>query len=375
MRPKVSQIFARRYCPSDQSAAYHSTGCERLEHDILSRSRMIPTRRHAVMMKTLTTLATIALALSLLACSSPVEEETALSPIHIISSFGEAGSSSQTIRILAPKIEEYFQRPVEIHYSEVGKGGSIGAQTAANAPKEQLTLFVGSVGNIALLPNILSSYDVNPLEDFHAVTHLTVTPDVLIANAKLGVSTLDELGAYASESAEPLRYSHIAQFSIHRMEFVEILNALGLEAVNDDSIRGSARAMTAVSNGSIDLAMTTAPYVAPLVEAGAVVPLAVANETRLPAYPNVPTMKESGIAIEHGSWAGAFVPATTSAKDTEHMFRALHHALTDENVIAQLAELGMVAAPSDSPEAFAIYIAEETARLGAVAKAYGIREE
>ncbi len=327
------------------------------------------------MMKTLTTLATAVFALSLVACDSPVEEKSALSPIHIISSFGEAGSSSQTIRILAPKIEEYFQRPVQIHYSEVGKGGSIGPQTAANAPQDQLTLFVGSVGNIALLPNILSSYEVNPLEDFRAVTHLTVTPDVLIANAGLGVSTLEELVAYAKERGGPLSYSHIAQFSIHRMEFVEILNALGVEATNDDSIRGSARAMEAVANGSIDLAMTTAPYVAPLVEAGSVVPLVVANETRLPAYPNVPTMLESGIPIEHGSWAGAFVPAATSAEDTAQMFLALQQALTDENVVAQLAALGMVAAPSESPEEFANYIAEETSRLGAVAKAYGIREE
>ena len=327
------------------------------------------------MTKTVTTFTAVVFALLLVACSSPVEEKTALSPIHIISSFGEAGSSSQTIRILAPKIEEFFQRPVEIHYSEVGRGGSIGPQTAVNAPQDQLTLFVGSVGNIALLPNILSDYEVDPLVDFHAVTHLTVTPDVLIANADLGVTTLEELIAYANERSEPLSYSHIAQFSIHRMEFVEIVNALGVEAINDDSLRGSARAMQAVADGSIDLAMTTAPYVAPLVEAGSVVPLAVANETRLPAYPNVPTMKESGIPIEHGSWAGAFVPATTSAEDTEQMFLALQHALTDENVIAQLAELGMVAAPSASPEAFTRYITEETARLGAVAEAYGIREE
>jgi tripartite-type tricarboxylate transporter receptor subunit TctC len=327
------------------------------------------------MTNTVTIFASVLLALSLVACDSTNDEETSSSPIHIISSFGEAGSSSQTIRILAPSIEEYFQRPVEIHYSEVGKGGSIGAETAAKAPTDQMTLFVGSVGNIALLPSILSSYAVDPLTDFRAVSHLTVTPDVLVVNSGLGVNTLEELVAYAGESTEPLSYSHIAPYSIHRMEFVEILNALGVEAINDDSVRGSARAMEAVANGSIDLAMTTAPYVAPLVEAGSVVPLAVANSSRLPAYPDVPTMKESGIPIEHGSWAGAFVPAATSTEDTERMFRALHRALTDEAVIAQLATLGMVAAPSDSRASFEAYIVEETERLGAVANAYGIRED
>ena len=87
------------------------------------------------------------------------------------------------------------------------------------------------------------------------------------------------------------------------------------------------------------------------------------------------TMAESGIPIEHGSWAGAFVPAATSDADAEQMFRALQHALTDADVVARIAALGMVAAPSDSPEAFAMYITEETERLAAVAEAYGIREE
>lgn len=333
--------------------------------------------------KILTALMPVVFALIVIACDNEVEEQdskqsrvdSAPDPIHIISSFTEAGSSARTIRILAPMIEAFFERPVEIHYNQGGKGGDIGARMAAGAPADQLTLFVGTVGNIALLPNIMSSYEISPLEDFRAVTHLTVTPDVLIANAALGVTTLDELVAYAQNSAEPLSYSYIAPFSIHRMEFAEILNTLGVDAINDDSIRGSARAMEAVANGSIDLAMTTAPFVAPLVAAGSVMPLAVANETRLPAYPDVPTMKESGIAIEHGSWSGAFVPAATSAEDTERMFLALERALKDETVIAKLAELGMIAAPSASPQAFEAYIIEETERLGAVAKTYGIRED
>jgi len=296
-------------------------------------------------------------------------------PLHIISSFTEAGSSSRTIRILAPKLEEYLNRPIEIHYNEGGRGGDVGAQAAANAPADQLTLFVGTVGNISLLPSILTSYEVDPLRDFQPITQLTVTPDVLIANAGLGVSTLDELVGYADQQDEPLSYSHIAPFSIHRMEFAEILAALEIDARNDESIRGSAAAMAAVADGSIDLAMTTAPFVAPLVAAGSVQPLAVANETRLPAYPDVLTMEEYGIAIPHGSWAGAFVPAATSVTDTDAIFQALVRALNDGEVIAQLAELGMVAAPSGSPNEFRAYIEMEQARLGAVARAHNISED
>lgn len=301
-------------------------------------------------------------------------EAGAAAPLHIISSFTEAGSSSRTIRILAPKLEEYLQRPIEIHYNEGGRGGDIGAQAAAAAPADQLTLFVGTVGNIALLPSILTDYQVEPLTDFHPLTQLTMTPDVLIAHSSLGVTTIDELVGYADQQDEPLTYSHIAPFSIHRMEFVEIIGALEIEAENDNSIRGSAAAMDAVANGSIDLAMTTAPYVAPLVEAGSVMPLAVANENRLSAYPDVLTMEEYGIPIPHGSWSGAFVPASTSAEDTNTLFQAVTMALNDSEVIAQLAELGMIAAPSASPLAFRTYIELEQTRLAAVARTYDIRE-
>ncbi len=62
-----------------------------------------------------------------------------------------------------PKLEEYFQRPVEIIYNEGGQGGDIGARMAASADPGQLTLFVGTVGNVTLLPNILSSYNIDPL--------------------------------------------------------------------------------------------------------------------------------------------------------------------------------------------------------------------
>ena len=321
-------------------------------------------------------------ALLLASCDAEVGVETPQGPVeepasalHIIASFTEAGSSSQTIRILAPKLEAYLERPVEIHYNEGGRGGDIGSRMAAAAPAEQLTLFVGTVGNISLLPNILPSYTVEPLKDFRPVTQLTVTPDVLIANASLGVRYLEDLVIYADEQFEPLTYSHIAPFSIHRMEFLEILSALGIDARNDETIRGSAKAMAAVADGSIDLAMTTAPYVAPLVEQGSVVPLAVAHETRLPAYPTVPTMEELGIDIPHGSWSGAFVPAATPAMETEQIFRALERALNDNDVVAQLAELGMIAAPSASPAAFRAYIEEELSRLGAVAEAFNVSED
>ena len=79
--------------------------------------------------KFVTILMPVVFALCVVACDSKVDEQVATEssagsapdPIHIISSFTEAGSSSRTIRVLAPSIEAYFERPVEIHYNPGGK--------------------------------------------------------------------------------------------------------------------------------------------------------------------------------------------------------------------------------------------------------------
>ena len=220
---------------------------------------------------------------------------------------------------------------------------------AAAADPNSTTLFVGTVGNVSLLPSVLSSYDVDPLNDFRPVTQLAATPDVLIVNAKLGISNLEDLKEYAKQNT--LTYSYIAPFSIHRMEFTQLISDLGINATVDPSLRGSGPAMEAVSNGTVDMVMTTVPYVAPMVAKGLVVPLAVAHTERLELFPDVPTMVESGINIPHGSWSGVLVPAGTSDEKIEQAYAALHYALTHPQVAAEIAEVGMVSTPSASPEA------------------------
>ena len=287
-------------------------------------------------------------------------------PMQFLTTYQEVGSSSRTATIMTPKLEEYLKRPIELTYGA-------GARAALDLPPDGNTIFISTVGNMALLPAALPSFDLDPLTDLRPVTLLTATPDVLIANSGLGIDTLDELIAYASEHPGELTYSHIAPRSIHRIEFSALLAELGIDATPDLSIRGSAPAMEAVANGDIDLVITTSPYVAPLVDSGAAVALAVAHWERIPLLPGVPTMMESGVAsVPNGSWAGLFVPAGTSDEDTMQVFEAVKFAMADPSVMQQIGDLGMVISLNDSPEDFAAYIESEGARLRQAVEKYQI---
>jgi len=251
-------------------------------------------------------------------------------PMTFITTFRAEGSSSRTAQIITPKLEEHFGRPIELSFGQ-------GARGALGIPGDGSTIFISTVGTMALLPSIIADYDLDPLTDLRPVTLITETPDVLIAHSSLGINTIEELVGHAQQNPGALTYSYIAPRSIHRVEFSSLFAELGIEATPDVSFTGSVAAMEAIGNGDIDLVITTAPYVAPLVDSGSAVALAVAHHERIPLLPRVPTMAEIGVAsIPHGSWAGLFVPAGTSDEDVQKAFEAIEHATSDPDVAAAI---------------------------------------
>jgi tripartite-type tricarboxylate transporter receptor subunit TctC len=287
-------------------------------------------------------------------------------PISFLTTYTAAGSSSRTATIMTPKLEEYFGLHVEIDYSA-------GLEAAMAAPSDGKTIFISTVGPMALHPNITASSDFDPVRDLRPVTLLTATPDVLLVSPGLGIATLDELIAYAREHPGDLTYAYIAPRSIHRIEFVALLGELGIDARPDDSIRGPVDSMDAIASGGVDLVIITSPYAASLIENGSAVPLLVAHPTRIPLLPDVPTTVERGVSsVPHGSWAGLFTSAGTSEEHVERIFSAVQYALSDPAVAAQINDLGMEISLSESPQAFSEYIQAEGARLKATAEKYGI---
>jgi len=290
-------------------------------------------------------------------------------PVLILTTYPATGSSSTATTIIAPKLEEHLGREVEFDYG-------VGLQAGVAAPADERTIFVSTIGNMAMLPAILDSFGVDPLADLRPVTRITAVPDVLIAHSGLGIDTLDELLEYTSANPGELTYSHIAPRSIHRLEFAALLGELGIDVTLDESDRGSAAAMEAVANGDVDLVITTSPYVSPLIQSGAAVPLVVVHPERIPMLPEVPTMLERGVdGMPSGSWGGFFAPAGSSDEFVQQMFEAARFAMSDPGVMEAIGAHGMEVWPSESPEEFEQFIRDEMTRLGDAAERYGMQVE
>ena len=285
----------------------------------------------------------------------------------ILTTFAQTGSSSKTILIMKDRLEKELKQNITI---EFGSGSSSALRIVKEEGNENF-LYISTIGVISLLPSISNIFKFNSSLNTKPISKTTSTPNVLIIRSDLGINNLQQLIDYSNNQDKKLRYSYIAPTSIHRLEFEGLIKDFKLNLELDESLRGSANVMKAIRDRNLDLAITTSPYVAPLVKEGDAIPLLVAHPERIELFPNTPTMLEYGLSsFPHGSWAGIFAPTGISDERIKEFFSALTSTLKDSYVKKEIEKLGMEISPSSSPNNFSIYIQDESNRLKLAAEKY-----
>lgn len=289
---------------------------------------------------------------------------------EILTAFSAVGSSSKTAQIIAPKMAQYLNQSVELQFSQ---GRTAGVESAADGN----TIAMSTIGLMALLPAVQPDYPVDPFTDLRPITRTTGTPDLLVVRSDLGINNVQELVDYSNAHPGELRYFHIAPTSIHRLEWAAFFEELGISGTLDASrSNGNDDAMAGIIDGTLDMMISTSPYMTGLIESGGAVPVAVVNPTRMPLFPDVPTLLELGSeSMISGSWAGVFAPGGTSDEDIDRIFKAMQFAMADPEVIEAISAIGMEINLSDSPAEFSSFLQSEIQRLGSAAQEYNFQTD
>ena len=125
--------------------------------------------------------------------------------------------------------------------------------------------------------------------------------------------------------------------------------------------------------GDVPVAMSFPGTVEPHLATGRLKALAVTSAHRVTAWPDVPTVAESGFpGFEVQSWAGVLAPAGTPPEIIDRLHREIVRILNIPEV--RNAFLAQSAEPvGNTPEEFAAEIKQSVARWAPVVKAAGIR--
>jgi tripartite-type tricarboxylate transporter receptor subunit TctC len=102
----------------------------------------------------------------------------------------------------------------------------------------------------------------------------------------------------------------------------------------------------------------------------------VTAPTRMPALPNVPPVKEAGLAkMELAIWHGIYAPKGTRPEVTQRLTSALQTSLADSAVLERFRQLSAlpVSAESATPDALKAKLTAEIGRWKRVLQSEAIR--
>jgi tripartite-type tricarboxylate transporter receptor subunit TctC len=276
-------------------------------------------------------------------------------PIKVIVPFTAGGGGDTLARLVMMRVGKELGQPM-IFENLAGAGGNVGSATAARAPADGYTLLYGTNGTLAINQTIYKSPGFNPLKDFEPISQLTQLAAMVVVRPGLPVNSMADLtrllkanpGKYTFGSAGNGTTSHLAG-EIYK-------SRAGVSAVHIP-YRGGAQAMTDLIGGQVDYMIEVMPNAAPQAKAGRVKPLAVTTARRVAAWPDIPTIAESGIpGFDVSAWDAIVAPAGTPRAIVDRINAAVHKAAADPELRAQLQQRGADMAPS-TPEELSKYIA------------------
>jgi len=296
-------------------------------------------------------------------------------PVRVVVPFAPGGASDFVARLIQPGMSQFLGQQVVIE-NRAGAAGNVGMDVAARAAPDGYTIFLGNVGTISINPSLFPDITVKPEKDFIPVSIVADTPGILIANPKFPPNNAKELVEHAKANQGKINFASPGSGSLNRLEMeVFRLNA-GLQMNHVPYKGGAGPAVTDVMGGHVELMFTTISSGIQHVKGGRLKALGVTTKERVPALPDVPTMLEQGFPGNvSSSWQGVLVPAGTPRPIVEKIHAALVRAIGDENVRAKMAEAGVIATTSKTPEEFKAYLAEDAKKWSDVIKLTGAKPE
>jgi tripartite-type tricarboxylate transporter receptor subunit TctC len=248
-----------------------------------------------------------------------------------------------------------------------GGGGAIACQTTAKAAPDGYTLLQGYVATHGTSPATRSKLPYDPIKDFTPIAMIGATPNVLVVNASLPVTTIGEFTQWLKKNPGRASYGSAGQGSLTHLTMELYKQATDTFAVHIP-YRGIAPAFTDLLAGQTQAMFPGLAAGLPHIRSGRVRPLAVTGNTRHPALKDVPTMIEAGFkGFDALQWYGVVGPAGMPAAVVTRLNDSLASVLTGGDLKDKLAAEAVEPWPM-RPEAFGQFIREDIARWTKVAK-------
>jgi tripartite-type tricarboxylate transporter receptor subunit TctC len=286
-------------------------------------------------------------------------------PVRIVTAAAGGGSDVAT-RLIAPPLAALLGEQVV-----VDNRGVLASDIAAKAPPDGYTMLL--VGATLWLLPFMRDNVASHVRDFNPITLATQTANILVVHPALPVKSVGELMALAKSRPGELNFATSGNgSSVHIAgELFKAMTGANVVRIN---YKAAASALTDLAAGQVQFMFGVPGSVAPFLQTGRLRALAVTSAKPTPLAPGLPTVAASLPGYESVSHLAIFAPAGTPAAIVSRLNRDIVRVLNQPEIKAKFLAAG-IETLGTTPEALAAAVNDETARMGKVIKAAGIRAD
>ena len=286
-------------------------------------------------------------------------------PIRYIVPVAPGGGSDMVGRTVTERWGKVLGQTFVVD-NQGGGGGVIACQATARAAPDGYTLMQGYVATHGTSPATRKlPYDA--VRDFTAIGMIGATPNVLVVNANLPVTTVAEFVAYVKRQPGRLSYGSAGQGSLTHLTmelFKQQINSFMVHI----PYRGIAPALTDLMGGQTQAMFPGLAAAVPHIRSGRVRPLAVTGLARHPLFKDLPTLDESGFkGFDAQQWYGVVGPAGLPAAIVRQLNETLGAVLKALDLREKLS-VEAIEPIIMSPEQFGDFVKTDIARWTQLAR-------
>lgn len=317
----------------------------------------------------------LAVAFAMTAAASGMANAQALNPskpIRIIVPYAAGGGGDTVIRNLADGITKQFGFTVLVE-NRTGAGSNIGSLVVAKAEPDGHTLLLGSNGN-AVNSFLYASMPYDPGKELTPIIFMGRSPTVLIASPTTSFKSVSDIVEQAKAKTIAINFGSGGIGTSEHLTYELFKRRTGIDAVHVP-YRGGAAVVPDLINGRVHLAFTNLFGAMPLIKSGQLRAIGLANPTRSPLVPDLPTMDEQGLKNFNASgWFLLMGPGNMNPALVLQINKMVNTVLESPDFAKRFAAMGAERI-GGTPQQAQDYFRGEMATWSEVIKAQNIKAE
>ena len=291
-------------------------------------------------------------------------------PVRLIVPFPPGGTGDLLGRLAAKEMQASLGQPVVVE-NRAGAGGAIGSEAVVRSEPDGYMLVLSNIASQAIGPAVNSKMPYDPLKDYTHIGLIAAVPSGIVVAANSPYTSLQALLEKARSGPGVVRFGSNGNGTSSHVK-LEILKRVAKVDITHVPYKGAAPATADLLGGQIDGLIAAVPDVG---RNERLRMLAVTTEARAARWPNVPTVRELGLApLTASNWFGISGPAGIPAPIADRLNAALVAALNTPELAERLRDLG--AEPNRMSRAqYTAMVAADVARWADIVRAANIRAD